>query len=84
MGRQPGGHNRRKSGNLKIFHVLSLCDACHNKMHNRETGELSELGKQWTERVSPPLPNSFKLALRGPGGGTLSNRASSGKSFFGR
>ena len=36
------------------WNMLSLCDACHNKMHNRETGELSELGKQWTDRTSPP------------------------------
>ena len=36
------------------WNILSLCDACHNKMHNRETGELSELGKQWTDRTSPP------------------------------
>ena len=36
------------------WNMLSLCDACHNKMHNRETGELSELGKQWADRTSPP------------------------------
>lgn len=39
---------------LASRNLISLCEACHNKMHDRNTGELSELGKRWVERVSPP------------------------------
>ena len=36
------------SGNL-----VSLCDACHNAMHDRDTGQLTAKGFAWAERVSP-------------------------------
>jgi len=31
--------------------LISLCETCHNKMHVRETHELTELGKSWVERI---------------------------------
>ena len=36
---------------LANWNMISLCLECHNKMHDRNTGELSELGKRWVERV---------------------------------
>ena len=39
---------------LMSWNLISLCHECHNKMHDRNTGELSELGRRWVERVSPP------------------------------
>ena len=36
---------------LASWNMISLCHECHNKMHDRNTGELSELGKRWVERV---------------------------------
>ncbi|MDL2248600.1 HNH endonuclease [Tyzzerella sp. OttesenSCG-928-J15] len=30
--------------------LISLCTDCHNKMHNRITNELTELGLKWKER----------------------------------
>lgn len=36
---------RLHSGNL-----ISLCNDCHEKMHNRMTGELTKIGKMWKER----------------------------------
>lgn len=31
--------------------LISLCETCHNAMHDRHTGELTALGRQWAERV---------------------------------
>ncbi|WP_100065120.1 HNH endonuclease [Miniphocaeibacter massiliensis] len=33
------------------LNLISLCKDCHNKMHNRTTGELTKLGLEWTERI---------------------------------
>jgi len=30
--------------------LISLCNACHERMHDRMTGEVTELGRQWQER----------------------------------
>ncbi|WP_419877738.1 HNH endonuclease [Brevibacillus centrosporus] len=35
--------------------LLSLCDKRHNTMHDRTTGEITELGKYWQDKVSPLL-----------------------------
>lgn len=35
--------------------LLSLSDECHNAMHDRVTGEVTELGRQWQQRVTPLL-----------------------------
>ena len=35
---------------LVAWNLISLCAECHNKMHDRMTGEVTELGKQWQER----------------------------------
>lgn len=36
---------------LVSANLLSLCGACHDAMHDRKTGSLSELGWYWKERV---------------------------------
>lgn len=44
---------------LNNHNLISLCTSCHDKMHNRETRELTENGQRLVERikdlVSPPL-----------------------------
>lgn len=36
---------------LMDWNLISLCDKQHNAMHDRVTHEITELGKQWQERV---------------------------------
>jgi len=31
--------------------LISLCNGCHEKMHDRFTGKLTELGESWKERT---------------------------------
>ena len=38
------------------WNLVSLCSGCHNAMHDRETGALTDLGLFWRRRVSPPPP----------------------------
>ncbi|CDV96365.1 Hypothetical protein DPCES_5367 [Desulfitobacterium hafniense] len=35
------------------WNLLSLSDKQHNSMHDRDSHELTNLGKQWQERVRP-------------------------------
>ena len=39
------------------WNLVALCDECHNKMHDRTTHKLTELGERWRFRVTPPCPN---------------------------
>ncbi|UTI42112.1 HNH endonuclease [Niallia sp. RD1] len=36
---------------LTSWNLLSLCKTCHEKMHDRTTDELTDLGIQWVDRV---------------------------------
>lgn len=36
------------------WNLVSLCGVCHDKMHNRITDELTELGEFWRNKVTPP------------------------------
>lgn len=38
------------------WNLVSLCAACHNAMHDRESGALTNRGLAWRRRVSPPTP----------------------------
>lgn len=49
---------------LNSLNLISLCQECHNKMHDRITDELTELGRKWVERVSPHLLNGEKESLQ--------------------
>ena len=40
---------------LHTINLISLCESCHNQMHDRNTNELTEKGLQWVERISPLL-----------------------------
>lgn len=42
----------------KVWNLISLCSACHNKMHVRNTHELTEEGERLKQRTRPPC-NSF-------------------------
>ena len=35
--------------------LVSLSERWHNAMHDRTTGAITELGRQWQERVAPRL-----------------------------
>ena len=41
---------------LDLRNLISLCDACHNKMHDRITGQLSEIGEQWRRKIGELRP----------------------------
>lgn len=47
-------HPLRERPDLRLttWNLISLCLTCHGKMHNRDTDELTALGKQWCERVN--------------------------------
>lgn len=36
------------------WNLLSLCTACHNKMHDRTTRALTARGLWWRDRAPPP------------------------------
>lgn len=36
---------------LFSINLVSLCDQCHNKMHDRETNRLTALGLEWVKRM---------------------------------
>lgn len=35
-----------------LNNLISLCDGCHNKCHDRATHELTAMGKQLQERIN--------------------------------
>jgi 5-methylcytosine-specific restriction endonuclease McrA len=36
---------------LDSKNLISLCSVCHNKMHDRVTDELTNLGREWVSSV---------------------------------
>lgn len=36
------------------WNLIALCPACHNAMHDRDTGALTDLGERWRSRIAPP------------------------------
>lgn len=40
---------------LVNWNLISLCNYHHEQMENRLTGALTELGKYWRNKASPPL-----------------------------
>lgn len=47
-------HLRLISDNL-----ISLCNECHNSMHDRNTNVITDVGKRWQERVAPHLQSLY-------------------------
>lgn len=41
---------------FEAWNLLSLCGECHNRMHDRNTGALTERGKWWRDK-RPPSPD---------------------------
>lgn len=41
-----------------LWNLLSLCSACHDAMHDRNTKRLTDLGLQWKRKVIPPSKKS--------------------------
>lgn len=37
------------------INLISLCESCHNKMHDRITDTITETGKRWQSKISPHL-----------------------------
>ncbi|MBS4191201.1 HNH endonuclease [Bacillus sp. FJAT-49705] len=40
---------------LNSDNLISLCSKCHERMHDRITNEISEVGKRWQGRVEGAL-----------------------------
>lgn len=45
---------------LVNWNLVSLCDGCHNKMHNRLTGEATKLGKEYQDKRKVDFNNYSK------------------------
>lgn len=43
---------------LEDWNLISLCGERHAAMHDRKTGRVTALGRQWQGRVSPHLKRS--------------------------
>lgn len=42
------------------WNLISLSGSVHNRMHDRVTGDITELGKQWQERRRPEFERWLK------------------------
>lgn len=38
-----------------ILNLISLCNTCHENMHDRYTREITDVGKRWQEKVKNEL-----------------------------
>lgn len=47
-------HLRLISDNL-----ISLCNECHNSMHDRNTNAITDVGKRWQEKIAPHLQSLY-------------------------
>ncbi len=45
---------------LNNKNLISLCEGCHEKMHNKFSFELSKLGEEWKERITRKYPELEK------------------------
>ena len=45
---------------LVNWNLISLCNECHNKMHNRLTDEPTKLGKEYQSKRKVDFNNYFK------------------------
>ncbi|MBO8164690.1 MAG: HNH endonuclease [Brevibacillus sp.] len=43
---------------LVSTNLISLCSACHDAMHDRNTGALTAAGERWRVKVAPALRES--------------------------
>ena len=45
---------------LCLWNLISLCEKCHNKMHNRDSDIPTELGEYWQDKIKPPTSATKK------------------------
>ena len=45
---------------LMNWNLVSLCNGCHNKMHNRLTDEPTKLGREYQDKRKVEFNNNFK------------------------
>ena len=45
---------------LVNWNLISLCNECHNKMHNRVTDEATKLGREYQDKRKVDFNNYFK------------------------
>ena len=45
---------------LMNWNLISLCNECHNKMHNRVTDEATKLGKEYQDKRKVEFNNYIK------------------------
>jgi len=38
----------------ELWNLVSLCESCHDAMHERRSRRLTALGERWRRNVSPP------------------------------
>lgn len=55
------------------WNLISLCAACHNAMHDRNSGALTDKGLAWCRRISPP-PSAVSGLRSGTGEGNSFRR----------
>ena len=41
--------NKHEQLRYTTWNLISLCNLCHNKMHDRDNNDLTEQGKQWQQ-----------------------------------
>ena len=46
---------------LLTINLISLCNACHEQMHNRFTGELTDKGLKWIDRIKDEVEAPLSL-----------------------
>lgn len=46
---------------LSSWNLISLCNECHNKMHNRDSDIPTELGEYWQDKTKPPTSEIKKF-----------------------
>lgn len=55
---------------FSLWNLISLCSKCHNKMHNRDSHELTAEGLALQARVTPPQ-NDIEIIESGTEEGSL-------------
>lgn len=61
------------------WNLVSLCVGCHNAMHDRDTGALTDLGLSWRRRVSPPHSGLQGSPIRDRGAGLFPTAGNPGE-----
>lgn len=44
---------------LISINLISLCNKCHNSMHDRNTNAITDIGKRWQGKIAPHLQSLY-------------------------